>query len=213
MNIYAYWLKYRYSLVIFTGIFVILAIMLIKPSASQIPMMVELDSSTESQLEMTNDISSQIEITTIYVDIKGAVNKPGMYQLPIGSRVNDLIELAGGFTDQAVTQEVNLAQLLSDQMMIYIRSIDESLIMNDMDVIPSSIIVSMEEDTLNKININTANESELMNLPGIGPKKAQAIIEYRQVNGSFQCIEDIQQVSGIGAKTYEQIESLITVGL
>lgn len=141
----------------------------------------------------------------IYVDIKGSVIQPGVYKLKTGARLFQVIEYAGGFLDDANTETLNLSLLLTDQMMVYIPSIYDVSIEEPVDTGTSEIPVN------DLININTADQSTLETLPGIGPSTATSIIEYRLLNGDFKDIEDIMNVSGIGTQTYENIKSLITV--
>ena len=154
------------------------------------------------------------EIEIIYVDLKGAVAKPGVYALPLGSRLFDVIEMAGGLLPDAATQSLNQALLLNDQMLIYIFTHEEYAAEEEENMKLLSIV---EEDSgllsqqAQLVNINTANASELENLPGIGPKKASAILQFRQENGSFKGIEGLLEVSGIGQKTFDQLAPFITV--
>lgn len=177
-----------------------------------------------NQQEIVSDIGEEESVTetvsTIYVDIKGAVQKPDVYALPQGSRVFDIINEAGGLTTEAADEYINLAQLLSDQMMIYVYS-EEELAENQQSIGNSELPFMMGTGTLpleeesaetRLININSASASELEQLPNIGPKKAAAIIQYRNDHGSFGSIEEIMNVSGIGLKTYEQLAALITAG-
>lgn len=129
----------------------------------------------------------------ITVYISGEVVDPGVYELPPGSRIEDAVALAGGFLPSADTGGINLAALLIDSSQIKI---------------PSKV----EAIRLGKVNINTASADELDQLPGIGPTAAQKIIEYREANGLFLYLEDIQKVTGIGRITYEKIKDLITIG-
>lgn len=153
---------------------------------------------------------AESEATQIYVDIKGAVHSPNVYIMPEGSRLFELIEQAGGFTDDAELSSVNQAQLLSDQMMVYIYTKEEWESASQVAMHSPAEITLNEQSKL--INLNTATASELQELPGIGASKADAIIAYRMENGSFQNIEELQQVSGIGNKTFERLAPLITVG-
>ena len=153
---------------------------------------------------------AESEATQIYVDIKGAVHSPNVYIMPAGSRLFELIEQAGGFTDDAELSSVNQAQLLSDQMMVYIYTKEEWESASQVAMHSPAEITLNEQSKL--INLNTATASELQELPGIGASKADAIIAYRMENGSFQNIEELQQVSGIGNKTFERLAPLITVG-
>lgn len=179
----------------------------------------ELESHLDSE-SLTDEfiIPEDSHIENIYVDIKGAVLKPNMYMLPLNSRIYDLIEIAGGFNEDAAVNHVNLAQILEDQMLVYIYSLSEWEDINDRtDNLQDPTLLftnpSTEDDKLNElININIASASELETLPNIGPKKAQAIVQFRIDNQSFKVKEDLMNVSGIGIKTYEQLENLISVG-
>ncbi|WP_407370441.1 helix-hairpin-helix domain-containing protein [Carnobacterium sp.] len=159
---------------------------------------------------------SKSQSETIYVDVKGAVYLPGVYEVTSEMRLIDAIELAGGFSDKANQNPVNLSLKLADQMVIFIPEIgavDEKAA-----VVPieEAVITVPQEDseasTSEKININLADSIELQQLPGIGEKKAEQIMSYRQENGSFQKIEDLKNVSGIGEKTFEALRASITVG-
>ncbi|SOC36354.1 helix-hairpin-helix domain-containing protein [Ureibacillus acetophenoni] len=144
----------------------------------------------------------------VIVDIKGAVKYPGVYELSSEKRIIDVIELAGGYTEDANSKNINHAQKLQDEMVIYVPRIDEEMEEEQF----KSIVTSPEtKSSSNLVNINMANESELSTLPGIGPSKAQAIIAYRQEQGNFQTVEDLKNVTGIGDKTFEKLKEFITV--
>lgn len=157
-----------------------------------------IDSNTE---ESTND-----SIKKVY--ISGEINKPGVYQIKDGDRLEDLINEAGGLTDKASDKTLNLAQRLDDQMKIYIPNIDEENSLENID--PNQSASQSPSKTSELININTASKEELMTLPNIGDKRADAIIEYRNAN-KFEKIEDIKNVTGIGDKFYEALKDLITI--
>ncbi|WP_249315216.1 helix-hairpin-helix domain-containing protein [Bacillus sp. FJAT-49711] len=140
----------------------------------------------------------------IFVDVKGAVKSPGLYEATETDRVFDIIEKAGGLLDKANEGQVNFAQKVHDEMVIYIPKIGEegeNPFMND----------SSPSQQNDKVNLNTASSVELETLPGIGPAKSAAIIEFREQNGAFKQIEDLQKISGIGPKTFERLQDLITV--
>jgi competence protein ComEA len=139
------------------------------------------------------------------VYVIGEVVNPGLYSLPPGSRLADAIEAAGGFTELAATQAVNLAALVTDGMQIYVPAQTE--IANDNGMSREGGISSVGY----LVNINTADQAELESLPEIGPVTAQHIIDYRDINGPFQSIEAIMDVPGIGVMTFEAIKDLITV--
>ena len=167
------------------------------------------------------------------VDIKGEVINPGIYTVKEGSRVIDVIRLAGDLTEVADTSVLNLSKKVKDEMVIIVYSYDEvenftatkekeeieqeaCLIQNGIqndacikdstdDTSSSSVVIS------GKVSLNTATLDELMTLPGIGEAKAQAIIEYREEVGAFQNIEELKEVSGIGDAIFDQIKENITI--
>jgi competence protein ComEA len=138
------------------------------------------------------------------VYVSGAVHQPDVYELPAGCIVKDAVEAAGGPTDSADLDGVNLAVELRDQQQVYVPRRGETVPM-----LPSSAGVGAVSGP---VNINIAIAAELETLPGIGPKTADAIVEYREANGPFQTIEDIMDVPGIGEGTFEKIKDGITVG-
>lgn len=146
--------------------------------------------------------------TVIYVDVKGEIHHPGVYQMKAESRVKDLIEAAGGFTPLADDQKLNLAQLLEDQMVIIVPQKGEE-VNSELAQAPTS--QKKEVGKEGKVNINTATVEELKTLKGIGEKKAEAIIEYRKKNGSFKNKEELMKVRGIGKKLYESFQERVIV--
>ena len=162
----------------------------------------------ESEAVVTTVLAEKTEESTtleavIFVDIKGAVKKPGVYQMKVGDRVKDAIDAAGGLTEEADSQKVNLAKRLEDQMAIVVPKVGE-----EAEEIPAGA-TSKEEAKEGKVNINTATVEELKTLKGVGEKKAEAIIEYRKKNGSFQTKEDLMKVRGIGKKLFESFQERI----
>ena len=146
---------------------------------------------------------STTQETVIFVDIKGAVKNPGVYQMKVGDRVKDALDAAGGLTDEADSQKVNLAKRLEDQMAIVVPKVGE-----EAEEIPAGE-TRKEATKEGKVNINTATVEELKTLKGVGEKKAEAIIEYRKKNGSFQTKEDLMKVRGIGKKLFESFQERI----
>lgn len=136
---------------------------------------------------------------TVIVDIKGEVNQPGVYEIASDARVNDVVILAGGFTHNADEIPVNLAQKVQDEMTIIVPKIGD----NTED--------GYEVAGKSKIRINYATQEEIESLHGIGPAKAQAIIQYREENGFFQKVEDLLEVSGIGEKTLDHLRDEIQI--
>lgn len=156
---------------------------------------------TTVMAEKTEESTTQE--TVIFVDIKGAVKNPGVYQMKVGDRVKDALEAAGGLTEEADSQKVNLAKRIEDQMVIVVPKVGE-----EAEEIPAGA-TSKEEAKEGKVNINTATVEELKTLKGVGEKKAEAIIEYRKKNGSFQTKEDLMKVRGIGKKLFESFQERI----
>ena len=155
-----------------------------------------------TMLAEKSEVSTTQE-TVIFVDIKGAVKNPGVYQMKVGDRVKDALEAAGGLTEEADSQKVNLAKRLEDQMVIVVPKVGE-----EAEEIPTGE-TRKEATKEGKVNINTATVEELKTLKGVGEKKAEAIIEYRKKNGSFQTKEDLMKVRGIGKKLFESFQERI----
>ncbi|MEG2311695.1 MAG: helix-hairpin-helix domain-containing protein [Bacilli bacterium] len=177
----------------------------------------------------------------IKIDIKGAVNKPGVYEINNHSRVSDAINISGGLTSIADTQTINLSKVLTDEMVIVIYTIDEIKEMKqgstsikyidnicncpkiENDACPNQVITNIPDaledenketdnnQTDNKVSLNKATLEQLMTLTGIGEAKAKLIIEYRTKNGGFKKIEELMEVKGIGIKTYEKFKERLTL--
>ncbi len=145
----------------------------------------------------------------IAVHLSGQVHSPGVYYLAPGSRVQDALLIAGGFTEQADADQINLAARLSDGQKLYIPAKGEVLNVNNPIQTPLPTNSSRELPAV--IDLNLASQQELESLPGIGPTKASEIIAYRQKNGRFVTIEEIQNVPGIGAALFNKIQPYITV--
>lgn len=190
------------------------------------------DISNDTVLDVENVISNvnyEKESEKVHVDIKGAIKEPNVYEMDKGSRIIDLINEAGGLNDNADTSLINLSKILSDEMVIYIYTKEEVKNSNLIDTVIKVVekecvcpniqndgcINDKLDDTItNKesglVNINTADLSMLMTIPGIGEQKAKNIIKYREENGLFNEISDITKVSGIGNSLYESIKEYIT---
>ena len=140
----------------------------------------------------------------IFVDVKGAVKNPGVFETTKDKRIKDLIDVAGGLLDDADTSTLNLSQKVKDQMVIYVLKHGEKP--KQMSEIGTTSSSSGEV-----ININTANKEQLMKISGVGKTKAEAIIEHREKNGDFKKKEDITKVRGIGKATFEKIKDKIEV--
>ena len=166
---------------------------------------IEEDSSKEENID-------DLSINDKKVYISGEIINSGVYDIKDGDRLDDLVKRAGRFTEKADLDSINLAMRLEDQMKIYIPNIDENQNISAANTnLGVGAVDSSNSDALDKkINLNFASKEELMSLPNIGEKRAQAIIDYRQEN-KFEKIEDIKNVSGIGDKYFEAMKDLITV--
>lgn len=137
----------------------------------------------------------------VAVDIQGAVKKPGVYQLKENSLVQAAIQLAGGLADNADTKQINQAKRVTDQMQIYV-----PVIGNNNSVSANAVPAKGE-----KLNINNAKVEDFKNVTGIGPKKAEKIIAFREKNGNFKNLHDLTKVSGIGEKSLDSLKDQLTV--
>ena len=147
-----------------------------------------------------------LEQDLITVDVKGAVKSPGIYDLPVGSRVNDAVQKAGGLTEQADSKSLNLAQKVSDEALVYVPTKGEE-VASQQTASGTASSTSKEK----KINLNKASLEELKQVKGLGGKRAQDIIEHREANGKFKSVDELKKVSGIGAKTIEKLKDYVTV--
>ena len=162
-----------------------------------------------------NNPAMQIEIPPVIIHIAGAVKNPGVYQLKSTDRIVDAVKIAGGATEEANLDLINLAVLLKDGQKIIVpyktySETGEEVNANTYNH-TAGVYSSSPVSTSAKININTANANMLQTLPGIGPVLSERIIEYRNQNGLFGVIDDIKDVSGIGEKKFEGIKDLICV--
>ena len=172
----------------------------------------KIESFEQTNEIIQNDTEMEEIKEKIKIHIAGAVNKEGLYELEEEQRIADAIEIAGGLKNDADLSDINLASKLEDGMKIYIPTINENTNENtNTQNINSTKNPNTQGRTTDKININTASQSELDTLPGIGPSTALKIIKYREENGKFKSIEDIKEVSGIGESKYEQIKDLIKI--
>ena len=144
----------------------------------------------------------------MYVDISGEVITPGVYEVNDGTRLFQVIEMAGGLTENADVNSLNQAEIVYDGQKIIVSSGN------------GGGLNSISEDTAGnankgitngKVNLNLADSATLQTIPGIGPSKAERILDYRNTNGRFNTIEDIMNITGIGEKTFESIRAYITV--
>ena len=174
----------------------------------------------QEKVMVTNAVNTtRVEETTAmmpqncYVDIKGEVLHPGVYEFSCESRMQEVIKKAGGFTDEADETKINLAQKITDQMQIIVPNLHSKQAGGVTEEISEKGNTSNTTPSNSKpgtVNINTATLEELQTLKGIGKKKAEAILQYRKEHGAFRTKEDLLQVKGIGKKALEAIESQVT---
>ena len=163
---------------------------------------VSKDSVSENEVKKEEPVEQDL----ITVDVKGAVKAPGIYDLPVGSRVNDAVQKAGGLTEQADSKALNLAQKVSDEALLYVPTKGEEAVSQQ---IGSATLSSTSKEK--KVNLNKASLEELKQVKGLGGKRAQDIIDHRESNGKFKSVDELKKVSGIGAKTIEKLKDYVTV--
>lgn len=160
----------------------------------------------------TND--EKLEDKEIIIHITGAVKNQGIVKIKEGSRISDVIDIAGGINDKADLSKINLAYIVQDGQKIYVPSMDDK---EDTDTIMKDAGANVIKDGVNssnkegKININKASQTELETLSGVGPSTALKIINYRNENGNFKTIDDIKNVPGIGEAKFENIKNDICI--
>ena len=165
-------------------------------------------STTEKSKQRSENDQGDKNEGMVTVDVKGAVKKPGVYQLKSSSRVHDALVKAGGMTDEADLKSINQAQKLVDEAVVYVAKIGE----NVMDVTTNtSASTATSQAKAGLVNLNTATEADFQTISGIGQKRAQDIIAYREANGKFKSVDDLKNVTGIGAKTLEKLKEYVTV--
>ncbi len=168
-------------------------------------------SSEENQLPEGNTVEEDARPKVMYTDIKGSVKEPGIYSFSSEERVYDVLKRAGGLLEEADSDRINFSAKIEDQQVLYIPAVGEE----PPEHLNQSASPEGKQSTANtepsKININTASPSELQQILGIGSVKAQEIIRFREENGSFQKVEDLQEISGIGEKTVEKLKNFVTI--
>ncbi len=164
----------------------------------------EVTTVSKDEKEDKNQKEEVVEQDLITVDVKGAVKSPGIYDLPVGSRINDAVQKAGGLTDNADSKSINLAQRISDEALVYVPTKEEATNQE-----AHSNATKTKENK--KVNLNKASLEELKQVKGLGAKRAQDIIDHRETNGKFKSVDELKKVSGIGAKTIEKLKEYVTV--
>ena len=205
-------MEYKKVLSIIGGVLAVIVIILVGRGM--------MASSTKEKVMVTNAVNTtRMEETTTmmpqncYVDIKGEVLRPGVYEFSCESRIQEVIKNAGGFTEEADETKINLAQKISDQMQIIVPNLhskQEEGVTEGNSEKGNSSNTTPSNSKQGTVNINTATLEELQTIKGIGKKKAEAILQYRKEHGAFRSKEDLLQVKGIGKKALEAIESQVT---
>ena len=211
MQVKRWLMEYKKVLLIIGGVLAVIVIILVGRGM--------MASSMKEKVMVTNAVNTtRVEETTTimpqncYVDIKGEVLRPGVYEFSCESRMQEVIKKAGGFTEEADETKINLAQKITDQMQIIVPNVhskQEDGLTEGNSEKGSSTNTSVSNSKQGTININTATLEELQTIKGIGKKKAEAILQYRKEHGAFRTKEDLLQVKGIGKKALEAIESQV----
>ena len=206
------WMEYKKGLSIIGGVLAVIVIILVGRGMMASP--------TKEKVMVTNAVNTtRVEETTTmipqncYVDIKGEVLHPGVYEFSCESRMQEVIKKAGGFTEEADETKINLAQKISDQMQIIVPNLhskQEGGVTEGNSEKGNMSNTTPSNSKQGTVNINTATLEELQTIKGIGKKKAEAILQYRKEHGAFRTKEDLLQVKGIGKKVLEAIESQVT---
>ena len=212
MQVKRWLMEYKKVLSIIGGVLAVIVIILVGRGM--------MASSTKEKVMVTNAVNTtRVEETTTmmpqncYVDIKGEVLRPGVYEFSCESRMQDVIKKAGGFTEEADETKINLAQKITDQMQMIVPNVNskqEGGVTEGNSEKGNSSNTTPSNSKQGTVNINTATLEELQTIKGIGKKKAEAILQYRKEHGAFRTKEDLLQVKGIGKKALEAIESQVT---
>ena len=212
MQVKRWLMEYKKGLSIIGGVLVVIVIILVGRGMMASP--------TKEKVMVTNAVNTtRVEETTTmmpqncYVDIKGEVLRPGVYEFSCESRIQEVIKKAGGFTEEADETKINLAQKISDQMQIIVPNLhskQEEGVTEGNSEKGNSSNTTPSNSKQGTVNINTATLEELQTIKGIGKKKAETILQYRKEHGPFRTKEDLLQVKGIGKKALEAIESQVT---
>ena len=212
MQVKRWLMEYKKVLSIIGGVLAVIVIILVGRGM--------MASSMKEKVMVTNAVNTtRVEETTTmmpqncYVDIKGEVLRPGVYEFSCESRIQEVIKKAGGFTEEADETKINLAQKITDQMQMIVPNVNskqEGGVTEGNSEKGNSSNMILSNAKQGKVNINTATLEELQTIKGIGKKKAEAILQYRKEHGPFRTKEDLLEVKGIGKKALEAIESQVT---
>ena len=211
MQVKRWLMEYKKVLSIIGGVLAVIVIILVGRGMMASP--------TKEKVMVTNAVNTtRVEETTTmipqncYVDIKGEVLRPGVYEFSCESRIQEVIKKAGGFTEEADETKINLAQKITDQMQMIVPNVNskqEGGVTEGNSEKGNSSNTTLSNLKQGTVNINTATLEELQTIKGIGKKKAETILQYRKEHGAFRTKEDLLQVKGIGKKALEAIESQV----
>ena len=165
---------------------------------------------TSTPVVEKTSVEQSTPLKSVMVHVCGSVNNPGVYELKSDTRVTDAIDMAGGFSEDADEDYLNLADFVMDGAKIYVPSVEETKMQETVPGISLSAKTN-DSQSAGQVNINTATKEELMSLTGVGESKADAIIEYRNNNGEFKSIEDIMNIRGIKEGLFNKIKDKIRV--
>lgn len=157
-----------------------------------------------AEIQTEEETKTEKDSGSVFIHVCGAVQRPGVYELPAGSRYQDAVQAAGGFAGDADVSFLNLALLLSDGEQLAVPTIEEAKLQKETQ--------KQSASSDGRVDLNRAGKEELMTLPGIGEVRAEAILSYRESHGAFSSIEDLMEVSGIKGSTFEKIKEKVKVG-
>lgn len=202
------WESYRYQLLILLAVVGLVGVWLVKRP-------VDTPSQTDQTMAMgsTSSVTSAVSSSVggkVCVDMKGAVRHPGIYKLKNGARVNEAVAAAGGIVDNADMKQVNLAKQLADQEVVYVPVNGETM-PGASAVGPAGTGSAGATSEAPIVNLNKATKEQLCQITGIGDKKADLILQYREQHGQFKSVDELKQVSGFGDKTVEKIKDQLAV--
>ncbi|MEH7456711.1 helix-hairpin-helix domain-containing protein [Bacillus sp. JJ1127] len=182
------------------GVVIVLFLWQTKQQTEQQTVKIDTTMKSEEKKSKLKAADSKEQKKVIMIDIKGAVHREGVYEMREGERVKDGIEKAGGFLPEADIAKVNLAQIVQDQMLLHVPRKGEQV---------QETAISSQQG--GKVQVNHASKEQLEKITGIGPRKAEAIMKYREEHGPFQKVEDLLEVDGIGEKSLEKIKDQIII--
>lgn len=236
-EIYQNYILKNYKIIIIGSViilFIIVMILIGYHNHKKLEVLPKQNEIVSNEMVKEDEPKEKVVIKDLYVDIKGAINKPDVYKLQDGARIIDVINMAGGLIDTADTSLLNLSKKVTDEMVIIIYTKDEINAFKKNNETKEEVIkyiekecvcpdpslngacANEESDTVDTpdsslISLNTATKDQLMTLSGIGESKANSIIEYRTLNGPFKSIEDLKNITGIGDSIFDQIKDYITI--